>query len=107
MARLLESRLKVQCLTVGSVDELKTAGAAVLATRLVILDVNLGFGRPTGLDAYEWLRASKYEGKVFFLTGHARNDPLVKRAAASGARVLEKPFEADALVDLVRLAIKP
>jgi FixJ family two-component response regulator len=66
---------------------------AVLRCRLVILDINLGAGKPSGLDAFHWLKRQAFAGRIVFLTGHARSQPLVQQACALGeARVYEKPI---------------
>jgi FixJ family two-component response regulator len=57
-----------------------------------VLDINLGAGEPTGIDAYHWLRSHGFSGRVIFLTGHAASHPLVREARLIGdAVVLEKP----------------
>jgi FixJ family two-component response regulator len=90
------------CEAVATVDELRDTVVRSLDLVLVILDVNLGLGGPTGIDAYRWLRASGYRGAIAFLTGHARTHPLVQRAAALGdAVVLEKPITHQDLLDLL------
>lgn len=73
-----------------------------LACRVAILDVNLGEGQPTGVDAYEWLRAHSFAGSVVFLTGHAPTHPAVALAVKSGARVLAKPIKIDELHALLK-----
>ncbi|HMF03126.1 MAG TPA: response regulator [Terriglobia bacterium] len=45
-----------------------------------VLDINLGPGDPTGIDAYHWLRSRGFSGRVIFLTGHATSHPLVREA---------------------------
>jgi DNA-binding NarL/FixJ family response regulator len=63
-----------------------------------ILDINLGQGEPTGIDAYHWLRSRGFSGRVVFLTGHAASHPLVREARLIGdAVVLEKPTGMDHL----------
>jgi DNA-binding response OmpR family regulator len=86
------SVLGVECLALSSVAALKEARETVLACRLVILDVNLGDGLPSGVDAYRWLREEHFAGRVIFLTGHAPSHPLVAHASAIGERILKKPI---------------
>jgi DNA-binding NtrC family response regulator len=63
-----------------------------------VLDINLGPGEPTGVDAYHWLRSHGYSGRVIFLTGHAASHPLVREAQLIGdAVVLQKPAGIDDL----------
>jgi ActR/RegA family two-component response regulator len=84
------------------VASLVALGPGALAARLAILDVNLGPGEPSGLDAYTWLRDQGYEGRIVFLTGHAMNHPLVNRACQLGdARVLAKPVSVEQLAALI------
>lgn len=90
------------CLTVGSVDELVEQRKRVLAAELIILDINLGPGLPSGLDAYKWLRAQNYGGRVVFLTGHAASHPLVAEARRlAGVRVYEKPLPVPTIARLL------
>ena len=84
---------KAECDAVASVAELKElVGRVGVAYDLAILDINLGADRPSGLDAYRWLRARGFKGRVAFLTGHARSHPLVQQACQLGdAMVHDKP----------------
>lgn len=69
---------------------------------LVVLDVNLGHGVPSGIDAFLWLRERGFGGRIVFLTGHARSHPLVREARElPGVRVLEKPVESGVLEQLI------
>src|SRR5262249_22772584 len=78
IADLVESCGK-RCLAVGSLAELVDHRAAALACELAIVDVNLGAAKPSGIDAYEWLRGEGFDGRIVFLTGHAPSHPLVSR----------------------------
>jgi FixJ family two-component response regulator len=71
-----------------SVDDLVRDKDEVLRRRLALLDINLGPGVPSGLDARDWLRSQGFSGKIAFLTGHLRSLPA---RGNHGARVLEKP----------------
>jgi FixJ family two-component response regulator len=89
-------------LGVASYDELVSLGERALKARVAVLDINLGADRPSGIDAYRWLRDQGFEGAVVFLTGHAPNHPLVAEAVRIGrARVMQKPIHLDALQELV------
>jgi FixJ family two-component response regulator len=102
LAELYESVPGQHCVTAGSVDELVRRGAEVLQSELSILDINLGPNSPTGFDAYLWLRAHAYAGRVAFLTGHALDDPLMSQARVTGEiEVLQKPVTVDQLLALV------
>jgi DNA-binding response OmpR family regulator len=91
-----------RCTGVGSLGEMKNLLAdGRLSFDLVILDVNLGAGQPTGVDAYRWLRERSFSGQVVFLTGHGRSIPGVAEAHALGVKVLEKPVAIDDLLSLL------
>ena len=85
--------LDVACDAFGTVDELKArVGHRPDGIDVAILDINLGPGRESGIDAYRWLRGHGYEGRIAFLTGHGRNHPLVVDALRAGdATVHDKP----------------
>jgi FixJ family two-component response regulator len=92
-------------LGVASFADLVRASEFVLGSRLVILDINLGAGVPSGLDAFRWLRSQSYRGRVVFLTGHARSHPATEEARRlSDARVLEKPVAISVLDALIKEA---
>src|SRR4051794_41071580 len=75
----------------------------VLSCELAILDINLGAGEPTGIDAYEWLREKGFQGRIHFMTGHARSHPLVVQAVGMGAAtVLTKPVGVRQFLELIR-----
>ncbi len=91
------------CVSVGSFEELVSQQEQVLGCALALLDVNLGGGVPSGLDAYHWLKEHRFTGRIVFLTGHARSHPLVRQARElTGAQVLSKPVDAKVLMALVR-----
>jgi FixJ family two-component response regulator len=94
----------VRCMSVASVDDMIALGEVALSSGVAILDVNLGPSQPSGVDAFEWLLANGYRGRVAFLTGHARTHPVVARAYQLGAQVLEKPVSPDALSQLLAAA---
>jgi FixJ family two-component response regulator len=89
------------CSEFGSVEELKEQPDVSVGSDLAILDVNLGAGVPSGTDACQWLLEHGYRGKIVFLTGHAKTHPMVKKAAQTGAQVLEKPTSVGVLADLL------
>ena len=72
--------LERQCVGVDSYDALVALGDEALRCGVAILDINLGPNRPSGIDAYAWLRRSGYTGRIVFLTGHASSHPLVVEA---------------------------
>jgi FixJ family two-component response regulator len=89
------------CHSVGSLEALIALGARGLRCDLAILDFNLGVGRPSGVDAYRWLKERSFPGRIVFLTGHARSYPGVAEAYASGVKVLEKPTSTAELLGLL------
>jgi FixJ family two-component response regulator len=94
----------IECTSFGTFGELRSSKAAVSDFSVAILDVNLGSGEPTGIDAYAWLRESGFRGRIAFLTGHGRSHPQLERFAEVGdATVLEKPITTDDLIDYLRV----
>ena len=99
---MVEASLQRRCVGVGSYEELVAMGEHALKCGTAILDINLGSGRRSGLDAYAWLRQSGYTGRVIFLTGHASSHPLVVEAQRIGdAEIFAKPIETDRLLSLI------
>jgi DNA-binding NtrC family response regulator len=85
-----------------SVAELSDLDGRALECGLALLDINLGAGAPSGLDALAWLRRNEFPGVVCFLTGHARGFPPVDQAYRMGdVRVLTKPLSVDHLKSLL------
>jgi DNA-binding NtrC family response regulator len=86
------------CFTATSYEELVKLGDRALSCDVAILDVNLGPGRPSGIDAYRWLQERGFRGRIVFLTGHARTHPAVQRAReAQTAMVYQKPISISVL----------
>jgi DNA-binding NtrC family response regulator len=101
LAELLEER-GCHCLPARSLEELKRHASEVLKADVAVLDINLGAGQPSGVDAYEWLVSEGFAGRLLFLTGHARGHPLVARAEQlHRAAVLDKPLDGDVLLDRI------
>jgi DNA-binding response OmpR family regulator len=105
MAQLIQVRAGVASLGVGTLAELAANANAALQTRAAFLDINLGPGEPSGVEALAWLRDNRYGGQVFFLTGHAENHPTVVLARQTGIRVLTKPLPSAELIALVKSAL--
>lgn len=79
---------------IESVRELERHSSDLPHLLAAILDINLGAGEPTGIDAYRWLRSHGFAGRIIFLTGYARSHPSVQEAYLMGdAIVVEKPVE--------------
>ena len=99
---LLLTGLGHECLTLASYDHLVALGERAYACDLAVVDINLGSGVPSGIDAFGWLRQHQFAGRVVFLTGHGRTHPLVTEASRIGsATVLQKPIGIDQLVALL------
>jgi len=103
---LVSVALGRRCVGVGSYDGLVALAAELPQCTLAILDINLGPNRPSGIDAYTWLRQQGFTGRIAFLTGHASNHPLVLEATRLGdAELLSKPIEPDHLQSIVKGAL--
>jgi FixJ family two-component response regulator len=90
------------CVRARSLEELRRKGHEALGCGLALLDINLGAGVPSGLDAYRWLEENGFAGRTVFLTGHARSHPLVRAALElTHVQVLSKPIESKVLLALV------
>ncbi len=90
------------CLAVGSFEEMVAAAEAVQKCSVALLDVNLGPGKPTGIDAYRWLVSQGFSGRLYFFTGHARVHPLLAEIEKlGGVQVLAKPLDADKLMEVL------
>jgi FixJ family two-component response regulator len=92
MVSLIESRLKISCRGLASFDEMLANADEILHSEIMILDLDLGHRRPSGMDAFKWLIENRYQGGIHFLTGHGHSHPLMKEAAKSGVRIWEKPI---------------
>jgi FixJ family two-component response regulator len=91
-----------RCLLAHSLAELKGQGSQVLEADVAVLDINLGPGEPSGIDAYDWLISQNFAGRLLFLTGHAHAHPLVARAESlRRAVVLDKPMDGQMLLERI------
>jgi FixJ family two-component response regulator len=91
------------CVFAGTVADLHRREIEVLGCDLAILDINLGPGQPSGIDACRWLVNRRFGGRIVFLTGHASSHPLVLEAARiAQASILAKPLSASRLAELVQ-----
>jgi FixJ family two-component response regulator len=107
VATLAQVRCDTRCLSLADLAGMRAHKKQVLACKLAILDINLGSNQPSGLDAYGWLRAEGFRGKIVFLTGHADTHPLVERAVEMGeARLYRKPLAPEDLAEIIRGAIR-
>jgi DNA-binding response OmpR family regulator len=102
LVRLIRHETGRTCIVAHSMAELQERRGEALRSSLAILDVDLGLGEPSGLDAFAWLRAEGFAGQIAFVTGHGRSHPLVERARVLGqAQVLAKPFRLKQLMALL------
>ena len=91
---LIDLYTRTPTLCLRSYAALVAARADVLDCRLAILDINLGAGQPSGVDAFRWLKGERFGGRVVFLTGHGQHHPQVREASAlDGATLWRKPIE--------------
>jgi DNA-binding response OmpR family regulator len=83
-----------------SFDEVVARRPEALGCTLAILDVNLGFAQPNGVDVFRWLQREHFAGTVVFLTGHAVTSTLLDGARTLGVPILSKPIEGETLLRL-------
>jgi DNA-binding NtrC family response regulator len=86
----------------GSLRDVEALREEALACQLALVDINLGYGEPTGIDVFEWFKREGFAGRVVFLTGHGSQDPRVQRAAnLTGSQIVSKPLSAGELADMI------
>lgn len=107
MVSLIESRLRTSCLGLGSYAEMVERANEVLQSEIVILDLDLGHKKPSGIDAYQWLMQQGFRGCIYFLTGHGRSHPLMMAAEKSGARIWEKPTGSTHMLQSMSEQLRP
>lgn len=77
-----------------SYSEVTSLAKEELVFDIAVLDVNLGLGEKTGIDAFDWLIENDFKGKVIFLTGHASSyGMLPKLTDRPNVFLLDKPSE--------------
>jgi FixJ family two-component response regulator len=92
LSDIMQLMCDADCLVFPDVASLERAGESALSCEVAIIDVNLGAGKPNGVDAYRWLVSHGFTGRIVFLTGHAGASTLVKEAIDSGtAAFVQKP----------------
>ncbi len=102
LSDMLHVMCDAECVVVPDVQAMIDAGDDALACEVAFVDVNLGAGQPSGLDAYNWLVDHGYHGRIVFLTGHARAQTMVDEAVRTGAaQVIQKPASLRTLCGLV------
>ncbi|MES2855679.1 MAG: response regulator [Bdellovibrionota bacterium] len=89
----VERRCECKALTLISYEDFIAHEKAVLESDIAFLDINLGPNSPSGIEAFHWLRKNGYAKPIYFLTGHAKNSPMVLEAEAlHDVKVLSKPL---------------
>jgi DNA-binding NtrC family response regulator len=96
---LLKTRLGLDCLTLSRFQQMDDHLVEILCCETAILDINLGAGEPSGLEAYKWLKERGFKGQIIFLTGHANSDPEVLKVASLDVVLLEKPLDPSRLFE--------
>jgi DNA-binding NtrC family response regulator len=92
-----------ECLAFASLAQVQARAYDVLHSELAILDINLGYDNPTGVDVFNWLRGEGYTAPIVFMTGHATLDPRLAAALElPNTCLMLKPFSVDALVGALR-----
>jgi ActR/RegA family two-component response regulator len=82
-----------RCVVASSIAEIVQQRADALCCSVAILDINLGWNVPSGVDVYHWLQNAHFAGRIVFLTGHGADDPRVQDAARLGdVKILTKPI---------------
>jgi FixJ family two-component response regulator len=102
MLDTLFARSGVPHVCASSLEQVRALGDVLPSLKTALLDINLGAGQPTGVDIAHWLREHGYVSRVIFITGHAPDHPMVKRAAGISDRILEKPIVPRQLLEIVR-----
>lgn len=74
---------------------------------LIITDIRMP-GEMSGVDLYRWLKEEKPEAckRVIFITGDLLTQDLREALGEVGRRLLTKPFEVTALLDMVRSTLQ-
>lgn len=85
-----------------SCAEVESLGPNGINYDLAFLDVNLGINARSGIDAFNWLVANGFKGKIVFLTGHARSYPFLKKTLNyPNVQLLEKPADVSIILKLL------
>lgn len=98
ISELLESAgFEVYCLDRGA---LVVPAIRQFAPDVIILDLTLPDA--SGIDVYASIRREARDLPVIFATGYADDDRLTQIVAAGGVHVLQKPYEFEALLAILR-----
>src|SRR5689334_22123255 len=86
----------------ASLRDVEDQREEALGCQLALVDINLGYGEPTGINVFEWLEREGFRGRVVFLTGHGSQDPRVQAAAnLAGSQVASKPLTTAKLREMI------
>lgn len=87
---------------VHSFDELIKLKESIQDFDVIFLDVNLGPNLPSGIDAFDWLKANQFDKKIIFFTGHAHSYPVVQKALDyPNVGILEKPVTIERIQEMI------
>jgi ActR/RegA family two-component response regulator len=105
LAETIQIMCGVDAVVAPDVAGMVAVGNEVLRCAIAFIDVNLGVGQPSGVDAYNWLVDHAFAGRIVFLTGHARLQTQIEQAVREGmAEVVQKPASVKTLCALVEKA---
>lgn len=77
-----------------SYSDVTALNGKALNFEVAFLDVNLGMGQKTGIDAFDWLLENGYQGKTVFFTGHASSYGVLKKITdRPNVYLLDKPAD--------------
>ena len=107
MVSLIESRLRTTCLGLAGYSEMLVHSDQVLKSEIIVLDLDLGHQKPSGMDVYHWLMNEGYRGQVYFLTGHGFTHPLMIQARKLGAKIWEKPTGSTQMLNSMSEFLRP
>src|SRR5262249_49958052 len=99
----IEGQTDRLALTLRSMREVVSRCDEVLRCDSAILDINLGFDEPSGVEVYRWLRAQGFSRPIRFLTGHASRIPEVAEALRLGdVKLYSKPIDIPLFLKIIR-----
>jgi DNA-binding NtrC family response regulator len=101
LKQIVKMSLGYETVCANSFQNLIENRKQVLDTDVAILDIELGNGSRSGIDARNWLKENGYVGRIAFLTAHGQSHPLVRRASRLGTEVLIKPVRPDLLMQFI------
>src|SRR5258708_6282974 len=94
-----------QVMAVASVQSMVEQRHRALGCTTAFLDIELGEGRPDGIDAFRWFKHQHFKGHVYFLTGHGKNHAVLEKLRSLGSEevdVLAKPISPRLLLNLAQ-----